>query len=202
MAFVPVPATVKCSFFYTLNGEPAMNRFHVSVGATLPSQGDCQTIANNLDTWWQGNVQAIISSSMAIREIECVSIAEENGPQATFSSGYPIAGALSSPSLPGNNALCVSLRSGLTGRSARGRWFWCGLTEGQVTGNVVGTGDVTSILAAMNNLLTTITSLSAQPVIVSYVSGGVPRPGGPVKFIINQAIAVDSTIDSQRGRLH
>jgi len=202
MATPLVPATVKCSLFYTLNGVPAMNRFYVRLGASLPSQGDCQTIANNIDTWWEGNVQAIISSSMAINEIEVKSVAEANGPQATFSAGFPIAGALSSPSLPGNNAFCVSLRSGLTGRSARGRWYWCGLTEGQVTGNTLGSGDQTSILAAMQNLIDLIASLSAHFVIVSFNADGGPRVGGPVTFNVLNAIAVDSTIDSQRGRLH
>jgi len=43
---------------------------------------------------------------------------------------------------------------------------------------------------------------SNAPVIVSYYSGGALRPGGPVYFVITDALAVDTTVDSQRGRLH
>lgn len=201
MALVTIPGTMKCSFFYTLGGEQAMNRIYVRIGASLPSQGDCQTVANALDTWWEGNVQALISDQMAIREIEVVSIAEENGPQATFSAGFPLAGDSADPLLPNNVAWCISLRSGLTGRSARGRWYWCGLTENQVTGNLVLTTPADSIVAAMQNLIDTIQSLSANVVIASFFSAGVPRVGGPVTFVVTEALAVDQVVDSQRRRL-
>ena len=178
-----------------------MNRIHISTPASLPSAGDCTTIAANLDTWFQGNVIPLVSDAMEIRQIEVVSIAEQNGPQATFSSGYPIPGTINTPILPNNVALCVSLRSGLTGRSARGRWYWCGLTESQVAASAVDGGVVTSIVAAMDALISTIASLSSNVVIVSYESNGIPRPGGPVKFIVTDALAVDNTVDSQRRRL-
>jgi len=139
---------------------------------------------------------------MELRQVHCMSIAEVNGPQATFSAGLPLAGTSGQPSVPNNVSFCVSLRTGLTGRSARGRWFWAGLGEGQVTGNNVDTGVATAIVAAIDALLNTITAIGGSPVIVSYNSGGGPRPGGPVKFVINDALAVDTIVDSQRGRLH
>ena len=202
MPFVAVPATVKASFFYTLSGQPAMNRIHISVAPTLPTAGDCATIAAALASWWLGNCQALVPATMLLRAVEAVSIAEANGPQATFSAGLPAAGTHNSPALPNNVSLAVSLRSGLTGRSARGRWFWAGLTEDQVTENLVGAGPAADIVAAIDNLLSTIAGLSAFPAIVSYVANGVPRPGGPVKFFISDALLVDDVVDSQRGRLH
>jgi hypothetical protein len=104
--------------------------------------------------------------------------------------------------LPGNVSIAVSLRTGLTGRSARGRWFWQGLTEGQVVGNTLDSGLGLSIVAAFNNLITIINAFPSTLVIASYVSNGAPRPGGPVYFIVNTALLVDLTVDSQRGRLH
>jgi hypothetical protein len=149
-----------------------------------------------------GNVQPLVGSGLELRSVEAVSIAEQNGPQAVFSAGLPAAGALAQQMLPGSVAFCVSLRTGLTGRSARGRYYWQGLTEDQVSGNTVASGTVTSIVGAMDNLISTITGISAFPVIVSYFSGGIARPGGPVTFLINDALAVDNIVDSQRGRLH
>lgn len=201
MAFVPVPATVKVSWFYTYNGQPAMNRIYVSTPATLPDAATCQVLANAGANWWTGNCQALVPTTCELRLVEAVSVAEQNGPSATFSLGLPAAGSVVSPALPGNVTIAVSLRTGLTGRSARGRWYWVGLAEAQVTDNNVLAGAAASIVAAIDNLLSTITGLSSNPTIVSFFSGGVPRPGGPVKFFINDALLVDTVVDSQRGRL-
>lgn len=201
MPFVPVPATVKLQWFYTYNGQPCMNRIHVSVPETLPSAGTCQVLANAGASWWLGNAQSLVPPSCALRLVEATSIAEQNGNSATFSSGLPAAGTHLINALPGNVTLAVSLRTGLTGRSARGRWYWVGLSEDQVDDNNVNAGVASAITGAMDNLLSTITGLSSTPVIVSYQSGGVPRPGGPVKFLITDALLVDTVVDSQRGRL-
>jgi len=202
MPFVPVPATVKVSWFYTYNGQPCMNRLYVSTPATLPDQATCQVIANAAASWWTGNCQALVPATCALRLVEAISVAEQNGPSATFSAGLPASGTNGQPSMPGNVTLAVSLRTGLTGRSARGRWFWVGIGEGQVLDNNVAAGPAASITAALDSLISTITGLSSFPVVVSFISNGVPRVGGPVKFIINDAILVDTVVDSQRGRLH
>lgn len=202
MPFVPAPTIVKLSFFYTLNGQPAMNRIHVKTGSTLPTQTECNAIALSAADWYEGNVVTLVHPNMILREVQAMSIAEANGPQAIVSAGMPMPGTLGQAGLPGNNAFCVSLRTGLTGRSARGRWYWAGLTEGQVVDNTVNSGTVTSIVAALDNLIDAIRSGPIEPVIVSFVSNGVPRVGGPVYFVINDAIAVDDVVDSQRGRLH
>jgi len=202
MAFVPVPATIRVNFFQTLNGQPTMNRIHVRGAESLPSQGSCAVVAASLAGWWDTNVQALVGTGLSLREVQAVSIAEQNGPQASFTAGFPLVGTLDNPMLPGNCAFCVSWRTGLTGRSARGRWYWQGLVEPQVVDNNVDEGVAAAIVAAMDNLITTITGISAFPVIVSYNSGGGPRVGGPVTFLITDALAVDTVVDSQRGRLH
>jgi len=202
MPFVAVPATVKMAFFYTMNGQPAMNRIHIGTAATLPSEAICAAFAASGASWWDGNIRALVPATMQLNQVQVQSIAEANGPQATFSSGLPHAGTNGGNAMPNNVAFCVSLRSGLTGRSARGRWYHGGLTEDQVVGNDATAPFVAAVVAAIDNLLTTISGLGGTPVIVSYVSGGIPRPGGPVKFVITDALAVDATVDSQRGRLH
>lgn len=202
MPFVAVPSTIKVSWFYTLNGIPAMNRLYVSTVPSLPTLADCAAAAAVGATWWDANCKALQAGTLALRAVEAVSVAVQNGPQSTFSAGLPVSGTNGSPALPGNNSFAISLRSGLTGRSARGRWFWAGLSESQVTDNTVAAGTVTSIVAALDNLLSAFAAASLTPIIVSFVSNGIPRPGGPVKFIITDALAVDAIIDSQRGRLH
>lgn len=202
MPFVPVPATVKAQWFYTYNGQPCMNRLHISTPSTLPTASDCQVIANQLGNWWVNAARQLVPATCALREVLVQSIAEQNGPQATFVTGLPASGAHPVAALPSNVTFCVSLRSGLVGRSARGRWYWVGLAEDQVTDNIVEANWATDIVTVMQQLILDIDTLSSQPVIVSYISNGIPRPGGPVKFIVTTALAIDNVVDSQRGRLH
>jgi len=87
MALPVAPTIIKCSLFQTLNGQPIMNRFHVKVGATNPSAAECNAVAVAVANWWAGNVQDLVGDQLSLREVHAQSLAEVNGPQATFSSG-------------------------------------------------------------------------------------------------------------------
>jgi len=200
MAFVAAPNIIEVQLRYTLQGERAMNRFHVHVG-TGPTEAQCALTALEVAGWWDTNVKSLVSTEMSLREVFCKGLAHENDVQATFSAGLPSAGTHAIDPLPNNVALCVSLRTGLTGRSARGRWYWCGLTNDQADGSHIVTGVGTSIVAAIDALKDTIEGLGLQWMIVSFQNAGVPRVGGPVYFQVNDALIVDDTLDSQRRRL-
>jgi hypothetical protein len=129
------------------------------------------------------------------------SIATQPGPEATFSAGLPAPGSLGDPALPNNVTVAASLRSNLTGRSARGRWYWQGLTEPQVTGNAIAAGVLTSIDAALTNLQSSIDGAGFAWVIVSFFTNNAPRVGGPVYFTVVDIVFVDDVVDSQRRRL-
>lgn len=200
MPFVPAPNIIEVQFRQTFALQQTMNRIHVNV-LTVPTEAICQSVATACAVWWTNNVDSIVTSQLALREVYVKSLAVENGPQASFSSGFPAAGTLADDPLPNSVSIAASLRTGLTGRSARGRWFWQGLTESQVTGNVVTTGSLGDIDAALTALRATIVGLGYLWVIVSFISGGVPRVGGPVYFVVNDILFTDSVVDSQRNRL-
>jgi len=202
MPFVPVPAAIKVDWFYTYNGINCMNRMYVNRTESEPTAVTCAAVAQQAADWWNGNCKVLVPASCALRLVQATSVAVQNGPSATFSLGLPSAGTNGQASLPGNVTICVSLRTGLTGRSARGRWYWVGLGEDQVTDNNLLAGAAVSITAAMDALLNAMNAINSAPIIVSFESNGGPRVGGPVKFFITDALMVDTTIDSQRGRLH
>jgi len=200
MPFIPAPNIVEVQWRTTFAGQETMNRIHVDVlGA--PSADDVQNLATECGNWWTGNVQDLVPPDLELREVYAKSIATQPGPEATFTAGLPAAGLLGQPALPSNCSICASLRSGETGRSARGRWYWQGLTENQVAGNVVASGTQTDILAALFNLKGVISGAGFLWVIVSFYSNNVVRPGGPVYFPVNTITMVDGFIDSQRRRL-
>jgi hypothetical protein len=201
MPFTAVPAAIKVDWFYTYNGQNCMNRIYVNRVESEPSAATCAVVAQQAADWWNGNCKVLVPPTCELRLVQATSAAVQNGPSATFSTGLPSPGTNGQPALPGNVTICVSLRTGLTGRSARGRWYWVGLGEGQVVENTLNAGVAVSITAAMDNLINAMNAINSPPLIVSFFSNGGPRPGGPVKFFVTDALLVDTTIDSQRGRL-
>jgi len=200
MAFTPVINTVSVEFRTTWAGQQCENRIYVDL-LTAPTQALLTALANACETWWEDNVVAITPDTLELREVFVRDQTELNGFAATASPTGALPGTGGSPSLPNNCSICASVRTLFTGRSARGRWYWQGLMESQVTGNEVSSGALTDIDAALTNLAGVIAALGHFWVIVSYISGGSPRVGGPVKFVVNDIIFVDSVVDSQRRRL-
>jgi hypothetical protein len=200
MPFVPAPNIVEVQFRQSLEGSQTMNRIHINVLET-PTSAIILSILGNLKSWWEDNVEDLVSSNLELREMYGKSLETQPGPEATFSSGLPLAGTITTEPLPANCSLAVSLRSGETGRSSRGRWFWQGFTESQASGSTVSGGVVASIDAAMTNLKSVIDGLGYVWVIVSYFHDNAPRVGGPVYFAVNDILIVDDVIDSQRRRL-
>lgn len=200
MAFIPAPNMTEVQFRTTYGGEPTMNRIHVNCFAA-PTLAMCQSIANLCHTWWTGNVTAITPPTLSLREVFVKDISVANGFQATSGAGSPVPGTVASVQLPNNVTICASIRSGLTGRSARGRWYWQGLTEAQVTDNTVVGGTLTSIDAALTNLGSALGTAGFAWQIVSFITNGAPRPGGPVYFTVADIVFVDAIVDSMRNRL-
>jgi len=200
MAFTPVINTVSVEFRTTWDAQHCENRIFVDL-LTTPSQANCQALANAMLTWWTGNVVALTPANLALREVFVRDQSQLNGFAATASPTGALPGTHAAASLPNNVTICASIRTLFTGRSARGRWYWQGLCEDQVVDNTVNSGVITSIDAALTNLASVIAALGHFWVIVSYQSLGVPRPGGPVKFVVNDIVFVDAIIDSMRRRL-
>lgn len=200
MAFVAAPNIVEVQFRCTFQGSLTMNRIHVNVLHT-PTSSDLATLVSELAGWWIDNVAPLVNVSLELREVYAKSLASQPGPEATFSEGLPVTGSLSGEALPANCSLAVSLRSNVTGRSSRGRWFWQGFEEGQSNGSLISSGILTSIDQALTNLRSDIIDLGFIWVIVSYRHDNAPRVGGPVYFNVLDITIIDNVVDSQRRRL-
>jgi len=200
MAFIPAPNLVSVEFRTTWDAQQCENRINVDL-LQAPTVANCQALATACHAWWVANVVSITPASLELREVFVRDQSQLNGFAATASPSGPVPGTHNSPSLPNNVSICASVRTLFTGRSARGRWYWQGLMEDQVTGNTVSGGALADIDAALTNLAGVIAAMGHFWVIASYISNGAPRVGGPVYFVVNDIIFVDSTVDSQRRRL-
>lgn len=111
------------------------------------------------------------------------------------------AGSAAGNPVPSNVAYVITLGTGFTGRSYRGRFYMPALT----TAHVAGDDNVTStysdaVVDAVADLLADALTAGWTPVVLSRVTGGAPRAtaiGTPITDII----ARNTTTDSQRRRL-
>lgn len=200
MTFIPAPNIVRVELRATKEGQFVENRFHVNCFHT-PTTTDLANIGSVVTTIALGDWLPLLPSNLALREIVLTSLQTENDIQLIGPFEAGTVGTASGDPLPNNNSLCISLRSGFTGRSARGRLYWMGLTESQVTQSSVNSTPAEDIRAAVDSIRTTLDTNSYALTIVSYFTNGDPRVGGPVYFEVNACTLVDTVIDSQRRRL-
>ncbi len=102
--------------------------------------------------------------------------------------------------MPNEVTFCVSLRSASRGRSARSRSFVLGLVKADVNGNNLDTGVANNYVSIFQSLIDAIATEGWALVVVSYITNGAPRVGGPVYYPLLTATMADTVVDSQRRR--
>jgi len=200
MPFVPAPNIVMCEWRCTRNAQNIENRLMVDA-LTAPTPAILQGIATLAWDWWENNHANVIHTEVGLREVVTTDLSVQNGNQYTYAPDTTTVGLMGGFALPNEVSMCVSLRTGVRGRSARGRWYQLSVSDAQLNGtNTMSPAAMSAITTSVNALLTTIDNEGYAPVIVSYQSNGVPRPGGPVYFVITTASIVDPILDSMRRR--
>lgn len=200
MAFVPAPNILLIEVRATKELQRIENRFHVDC-LHPPTLADIIAVnailATSIATDWVPN----LPTDVTINSIFYRSLETENDIQLEVPLTSGNVGTFSGTPAPNQNTICISLRSGSAGRSARGRLYWLGLSEGQYTTNVIDSGPLADIVTVITDLVAALAAASYPWTIVSYQSGGAPRPGGPVYFFVTNVLTVDAVIDSQRRRM-
>jgi len=102
--------------------------------------------------------------------------------------------------MPSHVAVVVSLRTGLAGRSYRGRLYIGGLTELQVDGDYPNAGVRNALTAGVSAVIIGMLGANQRPVVVSRYQAGLPRNPGVANPIIS-VLNVTQRVGSQRKRL-
>lgn len=198
MAFVPVPNVAMVEMFATKDGQRIENRFHVNIGHE-PSASDLSAVNDVVGTWQNTDYKDILPTDVVLSGLDATSLHVQNGPVA--SQTYALPGGIESPSLPNEVTYCVTLRTAVRGRSARGRMYMLGVAENQRLGqNNVTTAYAADAQLAVLNLISVLAAHGTPMVIVSYVSNKAPRPDGPVIFEVVTAVTFDTVLDSMKRR--
>lgn len=157
--------------------------FDATVADTIAGifQTDYVTIASGL------------SQDLQITGIAIQNLAGTASGSFTLAISPPQTGGRVQDGLPGNVTFCVSLHTALASRRTRGRKYFSGLGEADVTGNSFDTSQGGAILTGISNMIGNLAANSTPLCIFS--------PTGLTLVPVISAVAVDYFVDSQRRRL-
>lgn len=200
MPFVPAPNIVQVEMRAIHNAQKVENRVMVNV-LTDPTPAILSELAILAWDWWELTYAPLLPITVLLNEVVTTDMSAVDGGQVTYAPDATTTGENASGELPNEVSVCVSLRTGSRGRSARGRFFTLGVSvDTMADANNIETTYASALTSALGALITAIDTAGYQMSIVSYISDGVPRPGGPVYYAVSTAVITDTIVDSQRRR--
>lgn len=200
MAFIPAAATVKVQFKYSALGQVLYNVLWFRDTADAVSIEGMEDLAFIMEERWVANMAPLTASDVALTEII---VTDWSGPTAPSVTRFVSeVGDLTAALLPLNCTFTTTFKTVQRGRSGRGRAYFVGLHEGQVTGNAVLSTPANAIVAAWEDLCANATTGSSEweHVVVSFVTEGAPRTDAYVQPVTSYSY-YDLSVDSQRRRL-
>jgi len=199
MPFQSCPDIAEYVIAATYDSQPIANVLHAKLSGGY-SQSDVNNLATAVDAWVASDYLALMNSHVTYNEVRVRGLASIIDLQSVVNTSSG-AGTMGADALPANVCLCITLRTGLTGRSARGRVYGFPYHGAAQTGiNTVSSTYANNLAAAFTNLLGVVISAGWDPVVLSRVTGGAPRTTG-IGTTILVADARNTENDSQRGRL-
>lgn len=199
MAFIPTPGAVRADMQFDYGGQQVHNVIWCSRDSAW-TEAEREGLAAALSTWWSSSGKSEFTAGLALNQITVVNQDTDNAPSSVLVVSPAVPGTGGTGGLPGNVALCATLRTDLRGRSYRGRMYLGGQdASDQLTANTFTTTHVANLIAILNNLKDAISALGALWVVVSKFHNLIARSNG-VKTPIT-AISIDNVADSQRRRL-
>jgi hypothetical protein len=207
MPFVPVPNAVLVESRMLLDSQHIENTlwFRREAGV-LPA--NMSTLIDAVSDWWTAHMAPLTPNVVLLTEFVATDMTVADSFQVSLAPLGGIPGSVASPALPNNVSLAVSFRTGLRGRSFRGRNYVSALWEAGVDGNTVGPTIVAAFQAAYEELITDTGIAGTGYVwgVASRFSGvtvdhhPIPRSTG-LFTPISGVVVVDPTVDSMRRRL-
>jgi hypothetical protein len=204
MAFQPAPACAQAVLRIgnTVGGDFAYANVlnFTTIGGTSYTEGRLNDLGSLLMAWDTGHMDGVRQSGYSLMDIELRGL--ESAEAAYFTQAVNNPGVVAGDSLPPNVAACVTLTTGFTGRSARGRMYIGGLSEVQQDGGTLTAGVVTGINDGCQALLDALVADdNFQLVVLSRFTGGAARvTANPL--VVTEMKLRDAVLDTQRRRIN
>jgi len=202
MAFIPAPGVAEFVMRYTLSStNPAVNVYNILHQGGEWTEQELQDTCVLLETWESQEAKLFRSTGCVLGRISARDLTTQFGPILEYDVDPAIQGNLQFPLLPSNVTFCISYRTGRAGRSRRGRHYWIGLAESQVTGNFMDTNQANGIQGALVELnMVRLLAAGQLMVVLSRQENNVPRTTAQAAGI-NGIFYTDLKVDTQRRRL-
>jgi len=200
MPFIPTPDCLQVEMIFNWDNQIVENVFHYDMGGGF-NAADADMVAAAIKTAWDTTLKAQTAATCSLTKFRMTDVTTQTGFATEYATGLPIAGTKVSASMPNSVSVTIKKATAKRGRSYRGRMFFIGLTEDNVTNNIINSGLTTTF----GNFFAAIDSIAISaggPAILSVRSlynGNAPRSEGiltPVTSFIT-----DLVVDSQRRRL-
>ena len=208
MAFVPAENVAFVELFFTYDGEAVENTLYFQ-GTDTSDPELLASLGGIVKDWWVEQQSGAIVNNVTLREVQVSDLSSATGPQVSVTTDLPHNGAVNLEGMPANVSPCISFRTGLRGRSTRGRNYICGIPEDKVVQNNIVGSWADGVVSNYDLLRTTAQTAGWTQVIVSRYEGytivsgkkkPTPRASAVVSTVTN-CLFTDLVVDSQRGRL-
>lgn len=201
MPLPPANAISRAVLTFNYAGEVCVNVLHYrETGGGLGHNS--VGLANALSAKWDVWIKTLVPDTCTLQSVFVSDLSAAPRVPEFATSTVPRSGSLTTPQMPNNVAVCVTLRTPVGGRSGRGRLYHVGITEEMVIANTLDNtwrGSLVSGYNQFRNMTDGTTSATWEWVVLSYYTGGALR-GTPVANAV-ASCAVDSIPDSMRKRL-
>jgi hypothetical protein len=199
MAFIPIIDVIKLVPEYLLpNNQIAVNTLYVG-GQQEVSLGLISSVIDVYAEWAAELALPLMSNQVALVRCTATDMTVENGQQVVEDFDPPVTGGQASPMQPAQVTFCTSFRTGYSGRNKRGRAYWIGLNEAQVTGSFVNSVNASAIRSAWAGFGLAMADNSTPHVVVSRT---LLTMGGTATYNdVTSYVNVTERVATQRRRL-
>lgn len=205
MPFVPVPNTIAVDVVYLYAGQRVENTLYFERGDGWDTTS-ITTFLNDLQAWISQELMPVLSQAIQFIELAARLLDTASSIGIVNTVSPVVSGGVAGDAVSNNVSYTVSFRTGLTGRSFRGRNYVPGIPVTSVASNTIGAGFRTALLAYYTGLMALGVDNGITWVVVSRFSGvdsngdPIPRVTGVTTPIVSVG-TFDTTVDSQRRRL-
>lgn len=201
MAFIPTPNAAHVDLGYRDDtGRTFSNGFDL-LDATPYDLTKLGAVVSNVLAAWDELIAEIMGQYVSLVQVSARALDAANAPSTIITPALPLAGALAGVPLPLHSCVVVTFRSGLAGRSFRGRLFHTGMVQNNLFTQTQWTAAVAAAVGTQYNaFLTTFQTESlGEHVVISTQQGGITLAEGDPTPITSYVGRVN--IGTQRGRV-
>lgn len=197
--FVPNPNVLEVAVNQRLFNRPITNVLYWDL-EYVPTAGDVHEVADAFANAWGEHMLPLLVDQLFTVGVRVRSLASQASPQVEYQYPVPLGGHKALGVMSANNAVCLTHRTGLPGRSYRGRTYISGVPSAGLNGNYVAASWAEPLPGAFMGMVGSVTaSVGGFHVVYSRRAGGAWRVTGLATPVI-QTVLRNLKVDSQRRR--